>query len=91
MMRRRSLAATFVRPALLTSLAFFLPLATAQEWGGGRGEYMHQLREACEFGDDRACWRLRHMRDEWRQQHEWREQHDENRGGWDGPGERAPY
>lgn len=71
-------------------------LATAQQWGGGpedwhggRGEYMHRLREACDYGDDRACWRLRHMREEWREQHEWREHHDENRGGWDGP--RAPY
>ncbi len=68
-------------------------LATAQEeWGGERGEHMHRLREACEFGDDRACWRLRHMRHEWREQHEWREHHEEDHGGWDGPREpRAPY
>jgi hypothetical protein len=31
------------------------------------------------------------MRHEWREQHEWREHHDEDRGGWGGPGERAPY
>lgn len=64
------------------------PLVQAQEeWGGGRREFMHRLHEACDDGDDRACWRLEHMRREWREQHDWHgDRHDwqeprgENRG-----------
>jgi len=37
---------------------------------------MHWLRSACEAGDERACWRLREMREAWRERQEWRERHD---------------
>jgi hypothetical protein len=44
--------------------ALLIPAAVrAQEgWGGERHEYFERLREACAYGDDRACWRLRQMR-----------------------------
>ena len=76
------------------SLAISAPLARAQEhwggWGEERWERMHRLREACEDGDERACWRLRHMR------HEWREHRREQERDWDdrsprGPDERGRY
>jgi len=41
-----------------------------------RHEHMHWLRSACEAGDERACWRLREMREAWRERQEWRERHD---------------
>ena len=46
--------------------ALVIPAAgRAQEgWYGGRHEYFERLRVACEYGDDRACWRLRQMREE---------------------------
>jgi hypothetical protein len=74
-------------------LAISAPLAYAQEPWGGRGderwEHMHRLREACEHGDERACWRLRRMR------HEWREHRREEERDWGdrprGPAERDRY
>jgi TPR repeat protein len=63
-------------------LAVSAPLAHAQEhwgrrgWGEERWERMHYLREACEHGDERACWRLRRMR------HEWREHRREEERDW---------
>jgi hypothetical protein len=70
------------------ALAISAPFAQAQErWGGwgdrgeGRWERMRHLRMACEDGSERACWRLRRMR------HEWRERRAGERG-WDqGPRE----
>jgi len=56
-------------------LAISAPLARAQEdWGEGRRERMHELRIACEDGDERACWRLRRIRHEWRERQELREE-----------------
>ena len=56
------------------ALAISAPLAHAQEgWGEERGEHMREFRMACENGDERACWRLRHMRHEWREHHRWHE------------------
>jgi hypothetical protein len=53
------------------------PLVHAQEdWGDQRREYMHRLREACDDGDERACWRLDQMRRAWRERHEWQERHE---------------
>jgi hypothetical protein len=57
----------------------FAPLAHAQDWDGDWRMTMHRLREACEDGDDRACWRLRHMRREMEERREWRHRD------WDGP------
>ncbi len=63
-------------------------VAQAQEWyGGGGGDYdrhayWEQLRAACDYGDDRACWRLRQMRQQRRAQ--------EYGGGGGGPGYVAP-
>ena len=46
------------------ALAIPAPLALAQEeWREHRGEYMHELRESCENGDESACERLRHIRE----------------------------
>lgn len=58
----------------------FAPLAHAQDMDDRRYR-MHRLREACDDGDDRACWRLRHMRREMEERRDWRH-HD---GDWDGP------
>jgi hypothetical protein len=70
-------------------LAISAPLAHAQEdWGERRRERMHGLRIACEDGDERACWRLRRMRHEWREDHEQREQ---ERGWDDRPHPPRPY
>ncbi len=46
--------------------ALLIPAAVrAQEgWGEGRHEYFERLRAACDYGDDRACWRLRQLRAE---------------------------
>jgi hypothetical protein len=42
---------------------------------------MHELHEACENGDERACERLRHMRHEEHEERERREYQDERGGG----------
>jgi len=62
------------------ALAISAPLARAQE-DGERREYMHELREACENGDERACERLRHMRHEEHEERERREYEGERGGG----------
>ncbi len=59
-------------------LALSAPLARAQDWEGGRGDW-RELREDCENGDERACHRLRHMR---------REHEEREGGGYEGG--RAP-
>ena len=64
------------------ALAISAPLARAQE-EGDRREYMHELHEACENGDERACERLRHMRHE---EHEERERNEyQGERGWGAP------
>lgn len=63
---------------IIAVLAFAIsaPLARAQEEEHEmRWEYMHRLRIACDAGDERACWRLRHMRREWRERHWHEEEH----------------
>ena len=46
------------------ALAIATSLARAQEeWGERPWEYMHELREGCENGDESACERLRHIRE----------------------------
>ena len=51
--------------------------ARAQEdWREERHEHMERLHRACEAGDERACWRLREMRQEGREREEQRERHD---------------
>ena len=62
------------------ALAISAPLARAQDQGKRR-EYMHELHEACESGDERACERLRHMRHEEHEERERREYQDERGGG----------
>ena len=48
--------------------------ARAQEdWREERHGHMERLHRACEAGDERACWRLREMRHEWREREEQRE------------------
>jgi len=58
----------------------FAPLAHAQDWDDWRYT-MHRLHEACDHGDDRACWRLRHMRHEMEERRDWRGPDRD----WDGP------
>ena len=51
--------------------------ARAQEdWREERHDRVHWLRSACEAGDERACLRLREMREAWREREEWREGRD---------------
>ena len=63
--------------------ALVIPAAPrAQEgWYEGRHEYFEQLRAACEYGDERACWRLREMR---------RERHEHEDRDWGGRREGGP-
>ena len=70
------------------ALAISAPLARAQD-EGERREYMHELHEACESGDERACERLRHMRHEEHEERERREYQDERGGGAPPPVEGA--
>ena len=51
--------------SLIFVAALLIPAAgRAQEWGGGRHEYFEQLREACDYGDENACWRLQQLREQ---------------------------
>jgi hypothetical protein len=59
----------------------FSSLVHAQYWDGDRRAAMHRLREACDDGDDRACWRLEHMRREMEERREWRHRDRD----WEGP------
>jgi hypothetical protein len=62
------------------TMAISAPFARAQEdWGERREEYMHELREGCENGDDRACDRLRHMREERREREYERDRREDGR------------
>jgi hypothetical protein len=70
------------------ALAMAAPImANAQEeWRERRREYMDQLHSDCESGDGEACERLRHMREEWREEHRRRE-YEEWRRGQEGRGD----
>jgi hypothetical protein len=49
--------------SLIIAAVLLIPAAgRAQESGGGRHEYFEQLREACDYGDENACWRLQQLR-----------------------------
>ncbi len=51
---------------VIVAAALLIPAAgRAQEWGGGgRHQYFEQLREACDYGDENACWRLQQLREQ---------------------------
>jgi hypothetical protein len=72
--------------AAVLAIACSAATARAQErWGEERHEPMHWLRQACEAGDDRACWRLHELRHAWREREEGREGREgrEHEHGWD--------
>ena len=51
---------------VILAAALLIPAAgRAQEWGGGgRHQYFEQLRQACDYGDENACWRLQQLREQ---------------------------
>jgi hypothetical protein len=66
------------------TLAAMAPQVHAQGWGDGDGDGYGRwqwLRQACDNGDDRACWKLRQMRRRWREG-----EGGGGGGGWNGGG-----
>ncbi len=67
--------------AVIAALAISTGAHAQEGWYGDGGDdrhaYWEQLRAACDYGDDRACWQLRQMRQQWRAQ-------QYGGGGWQG-------
>ena len=71
---------------IVVAVALTLAVTTlsvhAQDWGDGDGYgRMQWLRQACDNGDDRACWKLGQIQRRWRDGGQW------GGGGWGGGGQ----